>query len=159
MTSTEYFERLRSYLVVAIALAIIPALISFLIAVWSAVTTGHVLVVAIGKTETARQLVPWSLGWARFASPLVLVAAGAAYPGDSSPTNLRSVLFSALAITGIGMLCYSLWFTTLRGMLLFYGLALYVASAYFIDLVFGRRAVVFMLVATVAMLLYVYAAG
>lgn len=137
-------------------IALLPALWSFVSAIWSAVTTGQVLLISVGRTGTSRSLVAWSLGWARFAAPpfllaglLMRVLTGSA----RTPWWWSSVL---LTTTALVLLFFSQWFTKLGGTVFFFCLLGYVGLAYVIDLKIGRKSVVVFLFATVALLLHVY---
>ena len=157
MTAEAFLRRAATYTGIAAVLIFLPSLISAALAAWSAATIGEIAVYSLGRTATSQQLVPWPQGWARFASPAVLLAAGFMYPRRSRGTNLRVGAFLLLALSGIAMLCFSRWFTSLTGVLVFYGIASYVVLAYFVDSVFGRTTVTAMLFATVAVLVYLYA--
>ena len=128
-------------------------------AVWSAANTGQVTVISLGRTETTHVLVPWWRGWARFASAPVLVLALYAYHALRGAPTVRALVSTFLAASGVGMLCYSQWFTSVSHAFFFYGFFGYVLFAYFVDLRFGRPVATGLLVATVAVLLYIYAAA
>lgn len=137
-------------------IALLPALWSFVSAIWSATTTGQVLVISVGRTGTSRSLVAWSLGWARFAAPPLLLAGLLMRVLTGSVRThwwWSSVL---LTTTALVLLFFSQWFTTLGGTVFFLCLLGYVGLAYVIDLKIGRKSVVVFLFATVALLLNVY---
>jgi hypothetical protein len=92
-------------------LLVIPALYSFASAVYSALTTGEVVVVMVGRTETRHMLVPWTQGWARFAGPIVLIASLLAT--DSSRGLYARWWFAAFGtVAGLILLSQSGWFVS-----------------------------------------------
>jgi len=93
-------------------LLLLPALYSFFSALYSAVATGHVTVISLGYSHTHRESVPWQAGWARFASPVILLAALFTFDGSRGST-LRWWLSGVTAAVGLALLCFSAWFTTL----------------------------------------------
>lgn len=136
--------------------AALPAIGSFFSAVWSAVNTGQVLVLSVGRYEISHSLVYWPLGWARFAGPLLLLMA-LLLRGRVGHRHGRAWWFSALlAAVALALLCFSRWFTSPGGAVLFLSLLAYTGAAHFVDKRLGRAAVVMLLLATVAVLVYVY---
>lgn len=134
-------EEVRTFFAVALgaaALLVLPILYSLGSAIYSALTTGEVMVISLGRTETQRQMVPWQMGWARFAGPIVLCASLFAFDHSRGRT-LRWWLAGAGVIVSLAILSYSRWFTTAAGALAFLGLAAFIASAALIDHRFGRR--------------------
>lgn len=137
-------------------IALLPALWSFVSAIGSAASTGQVLVISVGRTETSRSLVAWPLGWARFAAPPLLLAGVLMRVLTGSvrtPWWWSSVL---LTTTALALLLFSQWFTTLGRTVFLLCLFGYVGLAYVVDLKLGRKSVVVLLFATVAVLLYAY---
>lgn len=100
------------------AIALIPALISLCSAIFHAWSTGQVMVVSLGRTETKTEYVPWVTGWARFAGPIVLICSLGVYVGARS-LSWRWWMAAAGCAIGLSLLCFSLWFTSLRGTLWF----------------------------------------
>lgn len=115
-------------------LLLLPVLYSLGSAFHSAMTTGHVLVISIGRYETARELVPWQEGWARFVGPILLVASLLAFDSSRGVT-LRWWLAGTGSICALIFLSFSLWFTSGARSFWFAGLLALVASAS----VIGRR--------------------
>ena len=159
MRSAEFFQRASRYLYVSAILALLPSVISLAFAVWSAASTGQVTVISLGNTATSHALVPWRQGWARFGSTPVLIAALYAHQSPGQKSSLRIAASMLLAVTGVGMLCFSQWFTSLGHAMLFYGLCGYLLLAHFVDARFGRAAATVLLLASVSILLYIYAAA
>ena len=157
MRSREFVVRASTYAWVIALLLFIPAVVSLFLAIWSAVASGQVMVISLGRYETARESVPWLQGWARFASPFILAIAAAAYPTTPSASTLRFLAFSLLAFIGISALCYSLWFTSPDGTLGFLLISACIALAYYVDAIFGRRWATILVVSIVALLVYGYA--
>lgn len=126
------------------AVLLLPAVWSLFGAIWSAATTGEVLVVSLGRTETDRAVVPWAYGWARFVGPLVLMASLVVWAmSDAAAQRVAVWWFSAaLALVGLILLLYSKWFTSWRGGLWFCGMAALIASTLYVGKRFGRLAAV-----------------
>ena len=142
--SMEQNSPLRPYAkgaLVAAACLLIPAVISFCSAVISSITTGQVMVISVGKTETARQLVHWPLGWSRFASPFVLLGAIAVWALSKS-SQLAWWLSACLAVLGSSMLVFSLWFVSWRGVAAFTSILAFICSALYVGNRFGRMAAI-----------------
>ncbi|WP_157609098.1 hypothetical protein [Variovorax sp. Root411] len=135
------------------AILLLPALWSFGSAVWSAGTTGEVLVISVGRYETSRDFVPWVHGWARFAGPLALVSAVALWALRGSPWWLPALLSAA----GLALLLFSKWFTSPMGAVVFCTMMAYLVLAAFVDRRMGRLAAIVMLLSTVASMLWIYA--
>ena len=156
MTTRHFLLRTTQVFYVVGALAIIPAVLSFAFAAWSAATTGEVMVIRIGFYSLDREYVPWYQGWARFVSPLVIGLSLLIHRNTADTSSTRLLVFVGLAASGIGMLAISLWFTSLSGVAFFYAFFGYIGFAFYIDEVFGRKLVVAFLVTTIGILLYFY---
>jgi hypothetical protein len=159
MPFTEYLRRLTTYAAWTAAILFVPALVSALLASWSAWSDGHIALYSVGKTETTRELVPWVQGWSRLLSPIVLVAAAVVYPTREHASAARLLLFVVLATAGSSILIFSLWFKSASGILVLAALLTFVALAHFIDQRFGRRASLSLIVVTAAALVAAYAAA
>lgn len=86
--------------------AFVPALISTLLAGWSAATTGEVVVYVVGKTSIFVASVPWIEAWARFACPVVLAGTVLVQdPRDGRESLLFPILRVAIVWVGLGMFC------------------------------------------------------
>lgn len=130
--------------------AVLPALWSLGSALVSAIGSGEVLVISLGRTSTSRAMVPWQQGWARFAGPLMLISALALWviAEKRSTQWWLSVLLAAMALS---LLAFSLWFTSLRSTLGFFSFAAFIAGTFAADHYFGRKgAYAVILVAAVA---------
>jgi hypothetical protein len=121
------------------AFLVLPVLYSFASALYSALATGYVLVISLGRYETARELVAWQAAWARFAGPMVLVASFLAFDGSRGLT-LRWWLAGAGSVLALILLAFSLWFTTMGRSLAFAALVAFVAIASVIGHRVGRVA-------------------
>jgi hypothetical protein len=137
--------------------ALIPALWSFASAIWSAATTGQVMVISVGRYETSREFVSWPLGWARFVGPLVLLAALGARLALPRALGARWWASATLAALALVLLLFSKWFTSIGGTSVFVSILAFVVLASFVDERFGRAAALLLLLGTVAILLYIYA--
>lgn len=135
------------------AILLLPALWSFASAIWSAATTGEVLVISVGRYETSRELVPWAHGWARFAGPLALTAAVATWLFRRSPWWPPALLAAA----GLALLLFSKWFTSPVGAVAFCGMMVFFALAAIVDRRMGRLTTTVMLLSTVGLMLWLYA--
>ena len=159
--SMEQNSPLRPYAkgaLVAAACLLIPAVLWFCSAVISSITTGQVMVISIGKTETARQLVHWPLGWSRFASPFVLLGAIAVWALSKS-SKLAWWVSACLAVLGSSMLVFSLWFVSWRGVVAFTSILAFICMALYVGNRFGRLAAIgFVLLAAVVVLVAAKAA-
>jgi hypothetical protein len=123
-------------------LLLLPALWSFVSAIVSAASTGQVLVISLGRTSTARELVPWLQGWPRFVAPMLILASLLLWV--SSEQLPRGVWWTSAAISTLGfvLLLFSMWFTSWRGALSFFGLVAFIATALYVGNRFGRIAAV-----------------
>ncbi|MDR6860867.1 hypothetical protein [Variovorax guangxiensis] len=109
------------------AVLLLPAVWSFFSAVWSAMTTGQ-------GPDCADRVGGFS---------------------DSRPQP-SLVASRRVSVVGLALLLFSRWFTSLGGAALFTSMAAYIALAAFVDRKFGRGAATAMLLATVALIVYVY---
>jgi hypothetical protein len=134
-------------------LLLMPALYSLLSALHSALSTGEVLVISVGRYEVHRELVPWRAGWARFAGPPILVASLLAFDGSRGVT-LRWWLAATGSSAALVLLGYSAWFTSAGRALGFFSLFLFVALAHHIDKRFGRTVALAFVVACAGMLIW-----
>lgn len=100
--------------IAAAFILLLPTLWSLGSAVWSAATTGQVLVVSIGRYEAARQLVPWPAGWARFVGPILVLASVLVYLGSAPYKSTRFWCAAALSAAGIYLLSFSWWFSSIH---------------------------------------------
>jgi len=132
--------KLYAQFVLAIAgLLVLPAIWSLLSAVWSASTTGDVLVISIGRYEVSRSLVPWPQGWSRFAGPIALVTSLFLWSRSKAGDRTRLWWFSvALAMVALALLLFSQWFTSWRGVLWFGGILVFITAVMFIGNKLGR---------------------
>lgn len=124
------------------ALFALPAAWSLFSAIYSAVNTGEVMVISLGRYgthATAREMVAWPHGWSRFVGPVLLAAAlwMWAGSGQSSRTWWIPALLSAL---GLVLLLFSKWFATWNGFLGFVGLCAFVSVALYVGNKLGRLA-------------------
>lgn len=134
---------LSTYAKLSLALAgllLLPALWSFFSAIVSAVSTGQVLVISVGRTETARELVPWINGWPRFAAPVVLAASLLLWFWADRLPRGAWWLSAATATVGLVLLLFSKWFTSWHGTIWFFGLLAFVATTLYVGKRFGRLA-------------------
>jgi hypothetical protein len=135
------------------AILLLPAVWSLFSAVWSAMTTGHVQVISLGRFETSRDMVHWTNGWARFVGPIALIASvGSRILARSLPWWPPAVL----SVVGLALLLFSRWFTSPGGAALFISMAAYIALTALVDRKFGRGVATSMLLATVGLAVYVY---
>lgn len=135
-------EVARIYGVMVFALAtllIVPATYSLFSAIYSAFSTGEVLVISLGRTETYRRSVSWPDGWARFIAPILLVLSLFMSDGSRGITQ-RWWLAAGGTAVALLLLGFSAWFTSVNGALAFAGLAGFIAIAAYIDRKIGRRA-------------------
>jgi hypothetical protein len=132
------------------ALALLPALWSLGSALISAVGSGEVLVISLGRTSTSRTMVPWQQGWARFAGPLLLTVSLALWV-VAEKRSTQWWLSALLAAMALSLLAFSMWFTSLRSTLGFLGFAAFIAATFAANRYFGRKgAYAVILVAAVA---------
>lgn len=148
------FEPIAKFAIGLAALACIPAVVSLISAIYSAATTGQVMVLSVGRYETAREMVPWATGWARFVGPLLVMASTA---GAAGPTKqIRWWIAAALGLAGVSLLFFSSWFKSLGGTLAFAGTLAFLGLAYYVDERWGRLSAFALMILAVGVLLYVY---
>ncbi len=121
------------------ALLALPAAWSFLSAIYFAATTGEVLVISLGRYETAREMVAWPNGWSRFVGPVLLFAALGVWGGSGKGSRMWWVS-AALSTLGLVLLLFSKWFTSWHGTLWFMGLVAFIAVTLYAGNKFGRLA-------------------
>jgi hypothetical protein len=148
----------RTRVAAAIALGVgllimLPALYSLLSAVYSAFSTGEVMVISVGRSEVNREMVSWSSGWARFAGPPILVASLVAFDGSRGVT-LRWWFSAAGSACALALLGYSVWFTSINRTLGFIGLLVFVVLAHQVGKRFGRAAAIAFVVACAGLLIW-----
>lgn len=134
---------LSAYARFSLALAgvlLLPALWSFFSAIVSAVSTGQVLVISVGRTETARELVPWIYGWPRFAAPVIIAASLLLWLSSHRLHRSAWWLSAATSTVGLVLLLFSKWFTSWHGTIWFLGIAVFVAVTLYVGNRFGRLA-------------------
>ncbi|QKO22694.1 hypothetical protein [Rhodoferax sp. BAB1] len=137
------------------AVLLLPALWSFGSAVASAISTGEVLVISVGLTETARQMVPWKSGWARFAGPLMIAIALSLYVLRAQKHAQSWWIAAALAFSGLCLLLYSAWFVSLGAAAAFVLIWVFIAASFWLDAHFGRWwAFCFMLACALSLAIY-----
>ena len=134
-------------------LLMLPAVYSFFSALYSALSTGEVLVIAVYRYEIHREIVPWTTGWARFAGPPLLVASLLAFDGSRGVT-LRWWLAAAGSVAALTLLGYSLVFTSIDRALLCIAIFAFAMLAHKIDKRFGRAAALALMVACVGVILW-----
>ncbi len=135
------------------AILALPAAWSFLSAVYSAFATGEVLVISVGRTETARQLVPWKQGWARFVAPPLLVASLFVW-GISARRPLLWWGAVAGCVVAIVLLLFSLWFVSTRSVLAFFAFLSFIVAAMLLGNFVGRLAAFAFVLAAAALFLW-----
>ena len=128
------------------AVVVLPALWSFFAAIYSALTTGEVMVMSFGG-DGGFEDVPWRRGWARFVGPLVLLYA-LWLVGFARPWSRSWWLGAVGCAVALGLLGFSLWFTSLNGAIAFVGFSTFMMIAFYLDKRFGR-AVAFAFISTV----------
>lgn len=134
-------------------LIMLPALYSLLSAVYSAFSTGEVMVISVGRWAVHREVVSWGSGWARFAGPPILVASLLAFDGSRGVT-LRWWLSAAGSACALVLLGYSVWFTSINRTLGFIGLLVFVALALQVGKWFGRAAALAFVVACAGVVIW-----
>jgi drug/metabolite transporter (DMT)-like permease len=142
----------RHYAKASIAIAavlLLPAVISLLSAVVSALTTGQVMVISLGRTETAREMVPWLQGWPRFAAPFVILGALVVW-SQAKPHRWTWWLSAGLTTLGASLLAFSWWFVSSRRAGAFLLMLAFISAALYIGNRLGRvAAVLFVLLVAV----------
>lgn len=137
--------------------ASIPAIYGLLSTLYHAVVDGSVMVFSVGRYETSRSVVPWPQAWARFLGFAMLVSCGMVWLASKESRRLWW-LAVALSAFGFPLVLFSQWFTTLRGTLMFSGIATFVAVAYVVDRRYGRLAATALIVFAVSVLVWRYMA-
>lgn len=132
-------------------LVLLPALYSLLSALYSALSTGEVLVISVGRYEVHREFVSWRAGWARFAAPPILVASLLAFDGSRGVT-LRWWLSATGSASALTLLGFSAWFTSTNRALGFIALLAFVVLAHQVGNRFGRTAALAFVVACATLL-------
>jgi hypothetical protein len=152
-------ESVRFHLAFALGLSVIlllPALYAFFSAVYSAVATGQVIVISLGYNHTHRESVPWNVGWARFAGPVILLAALLTFDGSRGST-LRWWVSGVAASIGLTLLCFSAWFTTASKAAFALSFVGFLSLAALIDRKSGRGAAFLFLLACMSGLVWWFA--
>lgn len=139
MSDQPSLEFHAKFVLALTGLLLIPAVWSFFSAVYFAATTGQVLVISLGRYETARKLVAWEAGWARFIGPVLLVAGLAVWVRAKQGAGAWWVAV-AIATIGCVLLLFSQWFTSWQGAMFFAGLSAFVAVTLFAGNRYGRSA-------------------
>lgn len=134
-------------------LVLLPALYSLLSALYSAVFTGEVLVVSLGRYEVHRELVSWRSGWARFAGPPILIASLLAFDGSRGVT-LRWWFAATGSASALALLGFSAWFTSISRAVGFIALLAFVAVAHYVDKRFGRASALAFVLACTGLVLW-----
>jgi hypothetical protein len=114
----------------AAAVVLIPVIFSFFSGIFSAVSTGEVMAISLGRTETQIESVPWAAGWARFAGPVLLVNSLCVYVGARSWSGRWWAAAAGCALALV-LLSFSLWFTSLRGTLWFLSLNAFMVATFY----------------------------
>ena len=136
---------LSAYAKVSLAFAgllLLPALWSFASAIVSATSTGQILVISLGRTSTAREMVPWIQGWPRFVAPMLILTSLLLWFSSGQLPRGAWWISAAISTVGVVLLLFSLWFTNWRGTFNFFGLVAFVAAALSVGNRFGRIAAV-----------------
>ncbi|MBO0990140.1 hypothetical protein INR38_24855 [Delftia sp. SD018] len=136
-------------------LLLLPATWSFFSAIWSAMSTGEVLVISIHRFRMERVFVSWLEGWPRFAGPGLLMASLLLWwlqGVHSSPRNWQAPGVCALA--GLSLLLFSKWFAAWSGAALFLGCAAYCVLAAFVNHRYSQGLAAALLLASAAALLW-----
>jgi hypothetical protein len=119
------------------AVVLLPALWSLGSAIHSALSTGQVLVISLGRYETYRTLVPWTAGWARFvAPPLLLVSL--LLVGTSAAGERRWWAGATISLLGLVLLFFSAWFVSAGSAAAFVAGNVFIALCFYVDRRFGR---------------------
>lgn len=135
---------------------VFPALWSLGSAIFSALSTGEVLVISLGRYETSQRMVPWTQGWSRFVGPPLLVLS-LMIAGRGTETGRRLWVGVALAVVGLAMLFFSSWFVTLAGVASFAGVNAFIVLCFYIDGWFGRAAAFWFMLGAVLLAVLLYA--
>ncbi len=120
-------------------LLLLPILYSLGSAMYSAFSTGQVMVVRLGWYTVKRELVTWHAGWARFVGPILLLVSLLAFDGTRG-ASLRWWLAAGGTALSLALLAYSGWFTSVGRAVFFMAAILFLFLAHQIDKKFGRAA-------------------
>lgn len=146
-----------SFVLCITGLAVLPARWSLGSAIYSAATTGQVLVVSVGRTETVRHLVPWTQGWARFVGPALVVAA-LFLSGRGTRSDRRWWWIAAsVALVGVAMLLFSWWFVSVGSAAAFIAGNAFIALCFYVDHRYGRGKAFALMLVSVLALIYFFA--
>jgi hypothetical protein len=149
--------RFQAGMMVAIAaIVLLPAMWSLGSAVVSALSSGEVVVISVGRYETSHSLVPWRKGWARFVAPPILVLS-LCLVAVSARGERRWWAGAALSVVGLALLFYSAWFSSAGGAAAFAGMSAFIALCAYVDRSFGRAIAFALMLATVLGLVFLYA--
>lgn len=121
-------------------------------AVWNAVESGTVTVMQVGKYSTATEVVPWIVGWSRFAGPLLLL-------GALETWRRWKRFWTALSMTlaGLTLIVCSIWFTSLERLAGFILWGVFIVTSLAIGKRFGWLAVFGFVGASLAVAVWVQA--
>lgn len=145
-----------SFVLCIAGLAALPALWSLGSAIHSAATTGQVLVLSVGRYETARHMVPWTHGWARFVGPALVVAA-LFLSGRGTRSDRRWWwVAAAVALVGLAMLLFSWWFVSLGSATAFLAGNTFIALCFYVDQRYGRRKAFALMLVAILTLVYFF---
>jgi hypothetical protein len=137
MNEQPSLEFYAQFILALAGLLVLPAVWSFFSAAYFGATTGQVLVISIGRYETARESVAWVNGWARFVGPIVLVMSLGIWACSKKGARAWWVAV-ALALVGLFLLLFSKWFTTWHGVMFFAGLNAFIAVTLYAGNRYGR---------------------
>jgi hypothetical protein len=137
MSEQPSLEFYAQFILALAGLLALPAIWSFFSAAYFGATTGQVLVISIGRYETARESVAWIDGWARFVSPIVLVMSLRIWACSTRGARAWWIAV-AFALVGLFLLLFSKWFTTLNGVMVFAGLNAFIAVTLYAGKRYGR---------------------
>jgi hypothetical protein len=137
---------------------LMPVLWSLGSAVVSAVSTGQVLVISVGRTQVTRYVVPWQQGWARFAGPVFISAALVLYLARDGRKTSSWWIATGLAFLGLCLLLFSAWLASVQSAGAFALLGGFIAVSFGIDDRLGRwAAFTFMLACVLGLALFIAA--
>jgi hypothetical protein len=151
MSSSPSLKLGAQFVLVAAGALLLPALWSWFSAIWSAATTGQVLVLSVGRYETSRSMVPWPQGWARFVGPVALASSLSLWLASKSAQRIALWWSSAaIGFVGIVLLLFSQWFVSWRGSVWFSSFAVFIALSYYLGSKLGRVAMIIFMLAVFA---------
>jgi len=139
MKEQPSFKFYAQFILALAGLFVLPAIWSFFSAVYFGATTGQVLVISIGRYETARESVAWTNGWARFVGPIFLLLSLGIW-GTAKKQALAWWFSVVLANVGLILLLFSKWFTTWHGVIFFAVLNAFFAVTLYAGNRYGRYA-------------------